>query len=340
MKTSTKERLKDKMKVAGACVCVALLSPIICIYAVWHISTGQPSFSMCGNARMQATRRKKTKEAFQNEAPAPLPPRKRALTSPLPPSPAGFGRLKGIQQIAADQAQSILFNRLPPELREMVYEFALSDFAHIHLFRRQDYRLGHYKCHSVHRPKSQLLQPGIYNAGELKGCKYPAVTCTNAWIPGRWQDSEITELLPLLKTCRRVYSEAINVLYARNLFCFPDIRTISTFTKTTLSHRLSLIKAIEMEPSVTIRVGDTVSNSETEAVIELTDLLNAFMPGVQELRVGTSCLHCREDEDQERLVHQWWDVVRQRFETRTKAKMVFIKSDIVCVSCHELAGYR
>ncbi|KAL8649293.1 MAG: hypothetical protein Q9226_005640 [Calogaya cf. arnoldii] len=297
---------------------------------------------MCGNARMQETRRKEIARSYRQEAPAPLSkPRKRALTSPLPSCPANSRRLKRTRQTTADQSQSILFNRLPPEIREMIYAFALSDFAHIHLFRRRDNRLGHYKCYSIHRPDSQLLKPGTYDTGELKGCKYPAVTCTNAWIPGRWQDDEITELLPLLKTCRRVYSEAINILYTRNLFCFPDIRTITTFTKTTLPHRLSLINTIEMGPSVTnVGLGATISDHDTGAVIFLTELLNASMPRVQTLRVAISCLHCRGDEDQERLVHRWWDVVRQQFETRTKVKMVFVKSDIVCGECREVLGYQ
>lgn len=205
MKASTKERLKDAVKVAGVVVLVALASPVNCIYAAWHVSTGQSFHFGCGNARMQETRLKVIEKSLRQEAPIPLPSRRRALTLPLPPCPARSGRPSRTRQTTADQLQSVLYGRFPAEIREMIYEYALCDFTHIHLFRRRDNRLGHYKCYSVHRPDSQLLRPGIYDAGEAKGCKYPALTCTEAWIPGRWQDNEITELLPLLKTCRRVY---------------------------------------------------------------------------------------------------------------------------------------
>lgn len=203
-KASTKEKLKDAVKVAGAVILIALASPVICICVTWRVSTGK-SFDVCGTGRIQEAQRKGIERSLRQEAPIPLPSRRRALTLPSLPCPAGSGRPERTRQTTADQSQSVLYGRFPAEIREMIYEYALCDFTHIHLFRRQDNRLGHYKCHSIHRPHSELLRPGIYDTGELKGFCYSALTCTKAWIPGRWQDNEITELLPLLKTCRRVY---------------------------------------------------------------------------------------------------------------------------------------
>ncbi|KAL8789321.1 MAG: hypothetical protein Q9213_001244 [Squamulea squamosa] len=200
MRDTIKTNVKGVLKVTGSVVLITVISPIICIYGIWLVSTGQ-SLKSCGTTRMQHARRKAEKRILRQEAPTPLSLRKRALTLPLPVESPAFLSKKVIRS-TKDQLQSAFFGRLPLEIREMIYRYALCNFVHIHIYRRQDKRLGHYKCRSVHRPESHVLNPE-YQAGQ--GCGYPSVTSTGAWIPGRWQDGDITELLPLLKTCRRLY---------------------------------------------------------------------------------------------------------------------------------------
>ena len=178
---------------------LTLCFPCLCIgcgtWCFWQKITGKPAKFYCGTrntrTRKEAELETIMEQALQAEAPAPLSRRKRALTLPLPTTPEGI-LAEGSKQTTGDQLQSDLFGRFPLEIRTMIYELVLADFTHIHLFRRQDNRLGHYKCHQRHRNESDLFN------GEK-----PANTWTGAWLPGTWQSKEPSFSLPLLQTCRR-----------------------------------------------------------------------------------------------------------------------------------------
>lgn len=189
-------------------IVAALASPFVCLcggaYCLWHTCTGRPPvFVGCGTSRVQAGRRRAVEQGLEKEAPVFLPPRRRALTLPLPSSP--LDSVPGeVKQNTEDQSKSLFFGRLPLEVREMIYKYHLCNSTHIHIFRRRDNRLGHYQCHAAHRADSELLIREDF-IGE--GGRHPAVTCTNAWIPGRWKDDQLAEKLPLLKACRRAYDD-------------------------------------------------------------------------------------------------------------------------------------
>ncbi|KAL2005626.1 hypothetical protein VTN00DRAFT_10119 [Thermoascus crustaceus] len=54
-------------------------------------------------------------------------------------------------------------------------------------------------------------------------------------------------MLSLPRTCRRIYSETIDLLYSQNTFFFCDYDTILWFASTILPHRLAVIRSLEIE---------------------------------------------------------------------------------------------
>lgn len=132
----------------------------------------------------------------RKEDPIPLPPRKRALTLPLPPW-VPDSESSQTEQRSEDQLQSSFFTVLPPEIRNMIYQYALCNFTHIPVLQQRDL-VGHYVCHWTHRPDSELFETLNGLGGNL--------THDIPWNPAKWQDRiDTTDLLPLLRTCRRVY---------------------------------------------------------------------------------------------------------------------------------------
>ena len=183
-----------------------------------------------------ALERRSRVETVKKESPAPLPIRKRTLTSPLPTPEKSLLHVRRKQR-TVDQLQSTFFASLPLEIRETIYEYALTAM-HTHIFRRTDCRLGHWQCHSRHR---KLHDPA---PGHL--CYFDCKSSSGAFIPEKMSEGNIGNILPLLRTCRRVYSEAIHILYRKNTFCFQDKTTIEYFSKTTLPCRMKIIERLQL----------------------------------------------------------------------------------------------
>lgn len=139
--------------------------------------------------------------------------RPRALTLPLEtPQKVGFRRVK---QQTIFQADCILF-KLPFELREQIYRFVLGGKC-----VAQD--VGGTRIGDNSDPWPAYERPG----GERRGLR-----------PWGWEPSRRVNFLGLLITCRQMYanhsavignmlidsrySEAINILYANNIFYFRN----------------------------------------------------------------------------------------------------------------------
>ena len=210
MKHVSRQAIEDKVNHVVAIVLAVLLFPFVClgiclwwsICYLWSKCTGRDcdfAFRGCGTSIVQQRIHKNRERRCLEETPNFLGPRDRAFTLPF--------RGKISDSLPAEQrndcqSQSLFFAHLPLEIREVIYCYVLSSFLHIHIYRRQDKRLGHYKCHKAHRYDESLLHRGSF-CGEA-GSRHPALTPTNAWIPGRWNDNQIRELLPLFKACRRM----------------------------------------------------------------------------------------------------------------------------------------
>lgn len=211
-----------------------------------------------------------------SEAPPMLPViRKRALTIPLPPIPIARQLWQKAPE-TYDQSQSSFFRRLPPEVREQIYRICLvPDQRSLHIFRRTDKRLGHYFCtneNGMHR-LPQLFKWEFYK--EPYGG-------TGAWRKEmNIRSEESSSLLSLIKTCRRAYTEAVHTLYAANVFCLQDHRTLQYFRLTVLPQSLLDIKKIQL-PWIYVHAGFPGSIAQLNMVLQM---LNSRFPSLKEIRL-------------------------------------------------------
>lgn len=194
------QKVAKAASVLGCAVLVTLVCPFACVYlGIQCVCDRYEVLMPRVNRRVQASRqRAEKKKTMKKEAPEYLGKRKRALTLPLPDQRNGFLPRKPAQ-CTKDQSQSTFFGRVPYEIREMIYEYAFAGFLHIHLFRRTDRRLGHYICHGKHREGRRPLKESPDNC-----CGTACKSSTGAWIPETWVDDHISEVLPLLGTCRKL----------------------------------------------------------------------------------------------------------------------------------------
>ncbi|KAF2788034.1 hypothetical protein K505DRAFT_421381 [Melanomma pulvis-pyrius CBS 109.77] len=127
----------------------------------------------------------------------------------------------GMNERAKDQAQSPLFAALPPELRLKIYEMVLCATGSLHVYEPNDRnnpalmrsflcsisrqgQVSHEKCHSARRRRP----------------------------------------LSLLMSCRKIYREAINILYSHNVLSFSDNTVCENFTRYILPQRVQSIKEV------------------------------------------------------------------------------------------------
>ncbi|KAL8850091.1 MAG: hypothetical protein Q9221_004952 [Calogaya cf. arnoldii] len=115
----------------------------------------------------------------------------------------------------------------------------------------------------------------------LRDWGYDKISCTRAW----QKDNQAcplasSSLLPLLKTCRRSYSELIEGLYKKNVFCFQDPLTLELFVKTVLPERLNQISTVQLPWKKTFLGFPVPRQQFSEALEKLQHL-----PNLREIRV-------------------------------------------------------
>ncbi|KAF2002552.1 hypothetical protein P154DRAFT_574128 [Amniculicola lignicola CBS 123094] len=278
--------------VNASSIAVGLLcGPFICAYIVFT--------SCCCPGRLRRSSdcdEKKKFERRQMMAPKPLAvrPLEHSLTIPVPDfektRSAGPKRGKTAQQLQCKMMS------LPLELREMIYKALLgNDTMHIVL---KETKLGHLRC------KASTLEdcPVVNEVGSpsRESCwghtdSANIITDTCMSTGGKIEPTD-GDILPLLQTCRQIYSEAIPILYKTNTFSFNDLDSLRHFTATILPVRLSLIRSITLEWCMTWPIYDVIAQTlllsnpalyppNDEATWEESWRIIATMPGLQKLRV-------------------------------------------------------
>ncbi|KAF2475149.1 uncharacterized protein BDR25DRAFT_100282 [Lindgomyces ingoldianus] len=137
--------------------------------------------------------RKATKDHESSIAP-PLHHRKSTLSITSVPDPELDARTHV-------QAQSPFFKKLPIEIRMMVYELVMGEEV-VHLTLGSKGRLGHFVCEDEGKEEEVL--------GQECGCRV-LVGGRDCRRLERWR-------VRFLRVCRRVYSEAISILYKAHPF--------------------------------------------------------------------------------------------------------------------------
>ena len=102
---------------------------------------------------------------------------------------------KELNSEVREQSQSTFFSRLPLEIREWIYRYALAGSDHVHIYRHSRRRLGSYSRDGLenHRKPS----PELTSACEEKGAG-DLEKCTER------QEEMHHGLLSMLRTCRKV----------------------------------------------------------------------------------------------------------------------------------------
>ncbi|KAF2502075.1 hypothetical protein BU16DRAFT_554140 [Lophium mytilinum] len=179
------------------------------------------------------------------EAPAllrPRSPRERRLTMT---SHTNTDEFPG----AAEQTQSIFFSRLPIEIRLIIYEYVLSG------------NLIHMQIHDYHRiaiaVPCRIRDRSLSSSRRVTADtdRVPEVMHRCREIPkkvrspinGEWisnPDYKLLDLLPLLLTCRKIYSEAIDALY-QNTFDFCYLPDLLKLPRILLPQRFNSIRSLQ-----------------------------------------------------------------------------------------------
>lgn len=180
----------------------------------------------------------------------PWPTRRiRTLTHPLLPNmdddivkpwDRGFLEAPPSEQRTLDQSQSPLFSKLPLELRQLIWSAAIGG----HLF--------HVKCDKGERIKLVAIECTQDTGRELNTRDHACWRLHQDFDSAEGQHGVavphhsvlLLNLLPLLQTCRMIYTEAVPILYSENAFDFRGLETIVQLDKKVLPRRLAQIRTV------------------------------------------------------------------------------------------------
>lgn len=175
------------------------------------------------------------------------PRRQRALTGPLDPTHESFWhKIQVLSSVEPEQRtylqeQCGFLWRLPLDIRLMIYEMVLG---------------GNYFHVTTNESKSRILSHACKRntasaEGDHQACFSVSSTERRPSSAPREDCPFATGFLPLLATCRRIYSEAIDILYSANTFEFWENRVALRFLKQTLpTQRLRSIRRFRWDMQI------------------------------------------------------------------------------------------
>ncbi|KAG0158077.1 hypothetical protein PDIDSM_5590 [Penicillium digitatum] len=153
-----------------------------------------------------------------------------------------------------EQIQSPLFKCLPTEVRLLIWEHYLcSRMLHIVRPKQRKWKQSHKPIVGVLCSEPRNFCPCSHHCWGLLA-RRPAGNCITPMNCGsyyhenfEWRiDTRKTDFVPLLQTCRRVYSETIDIIFQKNTFLFNHTDTIIDFSNTLLPQRMSLIRTLQL----------------------------------------------------------------------------------------------
>lgn len=182
-----------------------------------------------GVSGLHRGRAKVTTKEPQPSAPKPLPPRRRALST------TSFDRTL--------DSNCLLLDRLPPEIRLEIYTYVLGRNL-LHLVQGEE-RISHVRCRASSATDFR------------RTCRPAAANTARRILPGSTSNGN----LALIKTCRQVYIEAMDVLYTTNVFDLDDPRTLLYFSQSIRPQRLASITKLHVYCPIGSPLGHGHGNS-------------------------------------------------------------------------------
>ncbi|KAH8697026.1 hypothetical protein BGW36DRAFT_377794 [Talaromyces proteolyticus] len=149
----------------------------------------------------------------------------------------------------SSQPESNFLQRLPPEIRVMIYKYVFGDEA-VHLVQLKG-KIRHVRCSNLsssissHRTccheTSARWRATATGAGQhADNMLYPH---THSLLPHKLSNSSLS----LLRTCRAIYLEAADIPYTDLVFDVDDLHTFVAFSQTVCPERLQSIKRLTVQ---------------------------------------------------------------------------------------------
>lgn len=149
----------------------------------------------------------------------------------------------------ASQSDCPLFQKLPAEIRLMIYNYVFGDET-VHLVQLKG-KIRHVRCqHSSSSLESNRhccpVTPARWrvNDGRIPGhtdrVLYPH---THSLLPEMLSNSSLS----LLRTCRAIYAEAADIPYTNSVFDVDDLHTFIAFSLSVCPERLQSIKRLTVQ---------------------------------------------------------------------------------------------
>jgi len=125
------------------------------------------------------------------------------------------------RQVTHGQSQSLLFQKLPPELRALIWRECVGSYDIFIGVRKDERYVRHFKLR------------------EGKGFMAPDSNEEEQYLA-----NQVHDFMPLLRSCRRIYTEAISLVYSSNTFLLSHPRSLLSFSATTLTNRFTSISSL------------------------------------------------------------------------------------------------
>ena len=152
------------------------------------------------------------------------------------------------------QTESLFLNRLPTEIRLMIYGYVFGDSA-VHLVHIEN-RIRHVRCEERypslqrHRhtccPVTVARWRGVNGRGGRGHRDHLLYPHTHTQLPENLTDSNLS----LLRTCRQIYAEAVDIPYSNLVFDVDDLHTWIYFCRNICPDRLSTIRHLTVQYSI------------------------------------------------------------------------------------------
>ncbi|KAH8693737.1 hypothetical protein BGW36DRAFT_383603 [Talaromyces proteolyticus] len=161
-------------------------------------------------------------QRYENDKPSSLPRYRRRKGTVRGPAP----RAMDFSQSPIQQSQCLLLNKLPSELRLMIWEMVLGG-RRLHVIQRSQKRLGYVVC-------PQRDPCGICR-GILPQPIKNAERCSNM------------NLLSLPAACKQIYRESIYLLYSSNTFEFSNTWSLTYLRPTIPADQWNEIRSVDLK---------------------------------------------------------------------------------------------